>query len=159
RSIESKDLMLELARAAKTGDPSKLYAVQTQMRVELNKAELAPIHEPEQALRLSSVSALPPNKPPPPKPPVLSGEPAEAGGAGWGRGDGKPLLLVMDQRDTIRFKARADGRHSVEYGRADSIEVFGRDSLLHEDAVDLAVIEAARRARNGEPVVIEFDRM
>jgi hypothetical protein len=155
RSIESQDLMLELARAARENNVAKFYSVQMQMRAELNRAELAAVRPPNAALHLSS----PPPPRPPNKPPISTGEPPPAGGSGWGGGERNPLLIVGDARkeDFIRFKSQADGRHAVEYGDANAKEVFGKASLTHEDAVDLAIVAAVRRVRNGEPVIVEFE--
>jgi hypothetical protein len=157
RNIERNELMLELARAVRDRNPAKFASVQAEIGDALARAEAVAVRPRETAL---GFSAPPPNKPPN-KPPVSTAGPGPAGGAGWEGGGRKPILVVTERRDkeAIRVKLRENGRHDLEYGIASEKESFGLKFLTHEDMVDVVVVEAARRARNGEPVVIEFGEM
>lgn len=157
RDIERNELMIELARAARDRNPARFASVQAEIGNALARSDIAAIRPRETAL---GFSVPPPNKPPN-KPPLSTAEPGPAGGVGWGAEGRKPIRVITERRDkeAIRVKLRDDGRHDVEYGIAGEKESFGLKLLTHEDMVDVVVMEASRRAHNGEPVVVEFGEM
>jgi hypothetical protein len=158
RNVERNELIRELALAARDSNQPKFNAVQAEIRDALRNVEAAPARPRETALNLSSA---PPIKPPVNKPPMSTGEPDAAGGAGWGGGGRSAIPVASDRHDSnvVRITQRGDNRFNVEYTLPGGKEVLGLTAMTHEDAVDVAVIEAARRAKPGEPVVVRFDEM
>jgi hypothetical protein len=156
RNVERNELMRELALALRDRNNARVNTVQAEMQSVLNGAEADPVRPRETALNLSSA---PPIKPPVNKPPISTGEPGAFGGAGWG-GEGRsaiPVALERRESNVIQITQRSDNRFNVKYGLPDGKEASELKALTHEDAVDVAVIQAARRAKPGEPVVVKFD--
>jgi len=158
RNVERNDLFRELYTAFQKNDSVKVRAVQDEIQRALSSANVAAVRPREGALQLSS--ALPPNKPPINKPPISNGEPVGAGGAGWGGNGRSSLPIAVDPRRSnggvLRIKA-SENRFDVEYGSEAGTNAFQVSSLSHEDAVDVAALQAGRRGKPGEAVVIEFD--
>src|SRR5215213_6556156 len=159
RNIERNDLFRELTKAYQKNDPVKIQAVQEEFRRALRGAEVAAVRSREGALQLSG--ALPPSKPPINKPPISNGEPGGVAGAGWGGNGRSSLPVAADFRRssggvTVRIKPNGN-RFDVEYGSDAGTTAFRLTSLTHEDAVDAAALQATRRARAGEAVVLEFE--
>jgi hypothetical protein len=159
RSVERNELMRKLYIAEQERDPLKVLSVKVEMEKALTRAEVVAIRPREAALHLSS----PPPIKPPNKPPISTGEPGAAGGAGWGGGgrDSSLIPIISERRgpDAIRLKLGKDARYNLEYTVAGEKNGVGLAALTHEDAVDVAVWQAIRRAKPGEAVVIEFDGM
>lgn len=158
RTVERNGLFRELAIAYNENNAAKATAVQAEIQLALTKAETAAVRPRGSALNLTS--APPPNKPPINKPPISTGEPGGAGGAGWG-GDGRSSLPIAgDWRPSgdsvVRIKAR-ENRFDVEYESGTAGRAFQLRGLTHEDAVDLAALQASRKAKAREAVVIEFE--
>ncbi len=157
RTVERNDLIRELAIAETSHDPSKVISVRMEMQKALNRAEVVSVRPREIALHLSSESS--PIKPSN-KPPMSTGESTAAGGAGWGgRGRSSTTLPIPEEGrnpSVIRIAFGSDGRFNVESKLVGGKEAFELSALTHEDAVDVAVWQAIRRAKPGESVVIEF---
>jgi len=158
RSVERNDLFRELYTAFQKNDSVKVRAVQDEIQRALTSADAVVVRPREGALQLSSV--IPPNKPPINKPPISNGEPGGAGGAGWGGNGRSSLPIAADPRRSngsiLRIKA-SENRFDVEYRSEGGTNAFQVSSLSHEDAVDVAALQAGRRGNPGEAVVIEFD--
>jgi len=157
RNIERNDLFRELATAFQKKDSVKVRAVQQEIQQALTSADVAAVRPREGALQLSATN---PPKPPGNKPPISNGEPGEAGGAGWGGGGRSSLPIAADPRrsggNAIRIKANGN-RFDVEYRSEGGTDAFQVTGLTHEDAVDAAALQASRRAKPKEAVIIEFD--
>lgn len=158
RNVERNDLFRELYTAFQKNDSVKVRAVQDDIQRALSSADVAAVRPREGALQLSA--AIPPNKPPINKPPISNGEPGGAGGAGWGGNGRSALPIAADPRrsneSVLRIK-NSGNRFDVEYGSEAGTNAFQVSSLSHEDAVDVAALQAGRRGKPGEAVVIEFD--
>jgi len=158
RNVERNNLFRELAVAFQKNDSVKVRAVQDEIQRALSSADVAALRPREGALQLSS--AIPPNKPPINKPPISNGEPGGAGGAGWGGNGRSSLPIVVDPRrsngSVLRIR-NSGNRFDVEYGSEAGTNAFQVSSLSHEDAVDVAALQAGRRGKPGEAVVIEFE--
>lgn len=158
RNVERNDLYRDLAIAFQKNDQVKVRAVQQEIRWALTNADVAAVRPREGALQLSAGG--PPSKPPINKPPISNGEPGGVGGAGWGGNGRSSLPVAADLRrssgSVVRIKASGN-RFDVEYGGEAGTNAFQVSGLTHEDAVDLAALQAGRRAKAGEVTVIEFD--
>lgn len=158
RNVERNDLYRELATAYHDNDLVAARAVQQKIQRALTSADIAAVRPQEDALQLSS--SVPPSKPPINKPPISNGEPGGVSGAGWGGNGRSSLPIAADIRRSggsdVRIKASGN-RFDVEYGSEAGATVYQVSDLTHEDAVDFAALQAIKKSKPGEVVVIRFD--
>jgi hypothetical protein len=151
RAFERKELARQLAHAVTKHNGVQFEAVRMEMNRSLANAETTAVRPRETALGLGA--------PPPPRGPQVPPTPDSS--ASWSGRGRNPLLLITKRRDheSIRVELSSDGRYNLEYGTADPQRSFGLKGLTHEDMIDVAALEATRRSKDGQPVIIEFENV